>query len=200
MHLSHGDFIFIIYYRLLNKYVGETKSNLEESISDIQQKVKSVGTSIDNINKTLLGGIVLIGKVNIVAANTNYTVNIPNISKYKFLLVYLEGIYTSAGIPGVSSSQEVYAVLNNVYPASELFRIGAGYQGQSGYLSSLYIIALNGPSSVAAIAITDTQQLTGTVSWSVSGTSNIPFAGIQSLSVYSNTANGNMTVYGVGVG
>ena len=185
---------------LLNKYVGETKNSLEESISDIQQDVESAGTSIDNINKTLLGGIELIGKVNIAAANTNYTVNIPNISKHKFLLVYLEGIYASAGTPGISSSQEVYCALNNVYPASIFFRVAAGYQGQSGYLSSLYMIALSGPSSVAAIAITDTQQQAGTISWSASGASNTPFTSIQSLSVYSETANGNMTVYGVGAG
>ena len=41
LHLSHGDFIFIIYYHLLNKYVGETKSDIGQDIEDLQTSIES---------------------------------------------------------------------------------------------------------------------------------------------------------------
>ena len=185
---------------LLNKYVGETKSSLEESISSVQQDVANAQTSITDINKTLLGSIELIGKANFAAANTSYQINIVSISKYKFLLIYLEGVYALSGTPGVSASQEVYVTINAAYPTNLSLSVRPGHQGQSGYLSGLYILMLDSPSSSIIIPITDTKANSGTISWASSVSVNIPYTSIQNIQGYADSANGSMTVYGVGAG
>ena len=90
LHLSHGDFIFIIYYHLLNKYVGETKSDIGQDIEGLQTSIESQMEEMKNYidGKFKVNNIALTGRtfkiINTGKVMFNLKVNFANTSIYYF--------------------------------------------------------------------------------------------------------------------
>ena len=104
LHLSHGDFILIIYYHLLNKYVGETKSDIGQDIEDLQTSIESQMEEMKNYidGKFKVNNIALTGRtfkiINTGKVMFNLKVNFANTSIYYFDgTVELNVITTPAG-------------------------------------------------------------------------------------------------------